>query len=96
MTTNERKRALEWIKDYVGLHWEGSSMRLARTLAMQMRAALEMVLLFHMVGPWLSEHTKQWMDLQKRAGIDAPDPSATTRVLCDVIRKVLGIVEDDK
>ena len=50
-----------------------------------MAKALKLVLLFHGAAPWTEELSKQW---KETTGED----DATTRVLCDHVRKVLGEV----
>lgn len=62
--------------------------------AMKMKAALELVLAFHSGEPWSHESVSKWLSLQRDAGVLHPSETATTRVLCDTIREVLGLKEE--
>lgn len=57
--------------------------------AVKMEAALRMVLMFYK-SHWDAELREKWKSLQKTAGIEHPIDEATTRVMCDTIRDVLG------
>ena len=57
-------------------------------------ACLEMVLMFHNGEPWTPEKSREWNHLQAVAGREFPRDSATTKVLCDTIREVLGLQEE--
>lgn len=63
---------------------EANARRIAR--APDMEDALEAVLLFHSGGPWDDEKRERWFKL---TGMQ----EASTRTLCDAVRKVLGVVE---
>jgi hypothetical protein len=57
--------------------------------AVKMEAALRMVLMFYKSN-WDAELREKWKTLQASAGIEHPIEEATTRVMCDTIRDVLG------
>lgn len=59
-------------------------------LACKMEAALKLVLIFHSASPWNSTKEIDWCNLQVDCGCEEPVREATTRVLCDTIREVLG------
>lgn len=54
------------------------------------RAALELVLLFHRGGEWRRGEDAAWLNFQRLAGVETPSADATSKVLCDVVRRVLG------
>ncbi len=60
--------------------------------ACRMEAALRMVLSFHSGKRWEPGLANEWRCLQRDAGILPTyiDEAATTKVLCSVIRQVLG------
>lgn len=62
--------------------------------ALKMEAALRLVLLFHSPEPWTSSRQLAWTNAQVEAGVEFPRDEATTRVLCDTIRAVLGESEE--
>lgn len=59
------------------------------------RAALEMVLLFHSASPWTHEKRVRWVDLMHQieittgAHLTSDSTEATTRVLCECVRRAL-------
>ncbi len=61
----------------------------AGQMALRMKAALEMVLMFHDGAVWGADQTRRWKDLQSMIGKN-PSACCTTKVLCDSIHKVLG------
>jgi hypothetical protein len=57
--------------------------RWRRIKARRYRDALEAVLLFHSASPWTPEKQARWAKLTGEA-------EATTRALCDAVRRALG------
>ena len=86
------RRALAELANYATQWREIPSAMEAGQLGLKMEAALQMTLLFKdYTTYWTDQHREQWIELQRKAGIDEPNPEATSRVLCDTIRAVLGV-----
>jgi hypothetical protein len=94
----KNKRALECLADSASILADGSPkypyLQDGGKQALKMQAALKMVLAFHDPAPWSFERCQEWRLLQNAAGRLDPDEAATTRVLCDTIREVLGLAEE--
>ena len=69
-------------------------------MSLEARSALQAVLLFHSGSPWDEEKRRQWEQCCNTVlgPIDNRPPEirrqaneATTRVLCDVVRRALGL-----
>ncbi len=60
----------------------------------RMEAALRMVLAFHSAERWDIQRNLEWHNLQVQAGRGRVTDGATTKVLCDTIREVLGLQEE--
>lgn len=87
-TPEENKRLLREITENAGYD------NPAAKQALKMKAALEMVLMFHGLEDWDDTKRIAWERLQLEAGRQKPGDMATTRVLCDTIREVLGLQEE--
>ena len=88
-------RILKSIEEMAGRDWAiVPHAHDAAQQSMKMKAALEMVLAFHSGEPWTPERNVAWGNLQIDAGREFIDDSATTRVLCQTIREVLGLAEE--
>lgn len=71
-------------------HTWGESTHEAGRMAIRMKAALEMALLFHRGGAWTQADTIRWIALQNLIGVESTKGEASTKTLCNVLRDVLG------
>ena len=83
------KRCLQTLESFADDPIQSTDIREAGKQAMRMKAVLEMMLMFYTPGRW--EYRERWQELQSNAGVESPEELATTKVLCDTIRNVLGI-----
>ena len=68
----------------VDLHRE----REGEDMTLPLVSALHLVLRFHSSSPWTHEDTLKWKQI-------TGDDGATTKSLCDYVRKVLGVTDGD-
>lgn len=89
-----QKRQLKRMAEHAGPDWNAvpDAQNVAK-LGLQMEAALRMVLMFH-GGDWYAAERAEWLRLQEQIGVEFPQADATTRILCDTIRMVLGVERD--
>lgn len=64
-------------------NWNGYVVRVCEGAPDPLCDALRLVLLFHDGGPWTEERSAEWARI-------TGGREATTRVLCDHVRSVLG------
>lgn len=84
------RHSLQVLMSFATDHTWGQGTFQAGKWAMTMKASLEMVLMFHKDGAWTADHSRRWMELQHMIGCELVHGEATARILCDVIREVLG------
>jgi hypothetical protein len=87
------KLQLKNLADMASTNWANVP-HYAAVQAIKMKAALEMVLLFHTAGRWTSELSLQWHNLQGEAGREFSSQAVTTKVICDTIQEVLGLQQE--
>ena len=88
----ENKRALKQLHDFASTDWDDvKHANEAGKQAVKMETALKMVLEFHSGEAWTADRSNEWYNLQIQAGRSEAGYEATTKILCDTIREVLGM-----
>lgn len=88
----EIQRLLRETESVAGPDWDNvpHAQQIAAWQSLKMRAALRMVLLFYTAPYWSHDQRLEWFNLQVDAGLTDCTYEASTRVLCDAVRSVLG------